>query len=212
MAALRVALLCVALVMAAPSHASPIDRWAQPIAEASARFGIPDAWIRRVMAQESGGETLLAGRPIVSSAGAMGLMQLMPGTWRDMRLTHGLGADPYDPHDNIIAGAAYLRAMYDRFGYPGLFAAYNAGPARYANHLATGRALPAETVAYVAHVAEDAPAGIQARARVPALRPPPPTLFAVLAAGETPPPAAVDSAPAPQASSSLFARLSASAR
>src|SRR3546814_4666575 len=83
------------------------------------------------MQAESAGLTHLHGRPITSRAGAMGLMQLMPGTWAAMRQQHGLGGDPYDPRDNILAGAAYLRAMYDRFGYPGLFAAYNAGPARY---------------------------------------------------------------------------------
>jgi hypothetical protein len=83
----------------------------------------------------------------------MGLMQLMPGTWAAMRWQHGLGADPHDPRDNIMAGAAYLRAIYDRFGYPGLFAAYNAGPARYAEHLATGRPLPGETQRYIASFA-----------------------------------------------------------
>jgi hypothetical protein len=82
----------------------------------------------------------------------MGLMQLMPRTWAEMRQLHGLGADPHDPRDNILAGAAYLRAMYEKFGYPGLFAAYNAGPKRYAEHLVTGRELPSETVAYVAAV------------------------------------------------------------
>jgi hypothetical protein len=82
----------------------------------------------------------------------MGLMQLMPGTWRDMRALLGLGSDPHDPHDNILAGTAYLRLMYDRFGYPALFAAYNAGPARYAAARAGKRSLPAETRAYVAAV------------------------------------------------------------
>lgn len=57
----------------------------------------------------------------------MGLMQLMPATWRDTRELLGLGADPHNAHDNILAGTFYLRPMYDRFGYPGLFAAYNAG-------------------------------------------------------------------------------------
>lgn len=104
------------------------------------------------MRAESVGQTRLNGRPIRSSAGAIGLMQLMPATWADMRRTLGLGADPDDPHDNIVAGSCYLRMMYDRFGYPGLFAAYNAGPARYAAHLATGRALPQETVGYLAQV------------------------------------------------------------
>jgi soluble lytic murein transglycosylase-like protein len=129
-----------------------IDRWALHIKKASARFGIPETWIRRVMRAESGGRTTLGGRPITSSVGAMGLMQLMPGTWAEMRAKHGLGPDPHDPSDNILAGTAYLRAMFDRFGYPGLFAAYNAGPGRYAEHLAGGRRLPAETIFYVAAI------------------------------------------------------------
>jgi soluble lytic murein transglycosylase-like protein len=150
---LRLALLLVAMLCAMPAAAGSMDQWNAHIAEASARFGVPEEWIRRVIRAESGGRTMLAGRPVTSSAGAMGLMQLMPGTWREMRTAHGLGADPYDPRDNILAGTAYLRAMYDRFGYPGLFAAYNAGPARYARHLATGRPLPPETTAYAAALA-----------------------------------------------------------
>jgi hypothetical protein len=87
----------------------------------------------------------------------MGLMQLMPGTWRAMSARLGLDADPFDPRDNIMAGAFYLRLMYDRFGYPGLFAAYNAGPARYALYLSGRRALPAETLAYLDAVTKLAP-------------------------------------------------------
>lgn len=67
-----------------------------------------------------------------------------------MRQRLALGFDPHDPRDNIIAGSCYLRSMYDRFGYPGLFAAYNAGPGRYVDHLASGRPLPAETRVYLA--------------------------------------------------------------
>lgn len=155
MAALRALLLAGLLTLLLPAKATAadrLDRWDRHVAEASARFGVPAEWIRRVMRAESGGRTTLAGRPIVSRAGAMGLMQLMPGTWADMRVRFGLGPDPHDPRDNILAGTAYLRLMHDRFGYPGLFAAYNAGPVRYARHLATGRPLPAETVAYMAAV------------------------------------------------------------
>ena len=129
-----------------------LGRWSPHIAEAAARFGIPEEWIRRVMRAESAGRTALDGRPITSRAGAMGLMQLMPRTWAEMRDLHGLGHDPHNPRDNILAGAAYLRAMFERFGYPGLFAAYNAGPKRYAEHLATGRPLPSETIAYAVAV------------------------------------------------------------
>lgn len=162
MGALRLGLAALALCAAAPVQAQLLEIWRPYIAEASARFGIPAAWIERVMRVESGGRTVLNGRPITSPAGAMGLMQLMPGTWTALRARLGLGRDPHHPRDNILAGAYYLRLMYERFGYPGLFAAYNAGPARYAGHLATGRALPAETRLYVARVA--APARPVARA------------------------------------------------
>jgi soluble lytic murein transglycosylase-like protein len=172
-----VAVAALALMFSSSVRADPVDRWSSQIAEASDRFEIPAEWIRRVIQIESGGRTLLAGNPVVSSAGAMGLMQLMPATWRDMRALLGLGADPFDPRDNILAGTAYLRLMYDRFGYPGLFAAYNAGPARYAEHLASGGRLPAETRAYVARAAG---IGRSAAATVPrSTRQSPAPLFAV---------------------------------
>ncbi|MGQ2930461.1 MAG: lytic transglycosylase domain-containing protein [Sphingopyxis sp.] len=117
------------------------------------RFGVPVPWIERVMVAESGGRTLWNGRPTVSHAGAMGLMQLMPSTWAEMRRRLGLGRDPHAPRDNILAGTLYLRLMYDRFGYPGLFGAYNAGPARYAAYLEGRRALPGETRDYLRKVA-----------------------------------------------------------
>lgn len=131
----------------------PVAQWQPLIAEASARCGVPQAWITRVIRAESGGLTVLAGGPIRSSKGAIGLMQLMPRTWTEMRADLGLGDDPDDPRDNIVAGACYLRRMHDRFGYPGLFAAYNAGPARYAAFLAGRSRLPGETVSYLASVA-----------------------------------------------------------
>ena len=127
------------------SEQQPIDIH---IAEAARRFGIPQPWIRAVMEVES------AGNPrAVSHVGAMGLMQIMPGTWAELRAAHRLGDDPFDPRDNTLGGAAYLRQMYDRFGSPGFLAAYNAGPARYQNYLDTGRALPHETRNYVAILA-----------------------------------------------------------
>ena len=138
----------------ASASASPIDRWQPFVTEASRRFGIPEAWIGAVMAAESGGQTMLDGRPITSYAGAMGLMQLMPETWAELRDRYGLGTDPYDPHDNILAGTAYLRELYARYGYLDLFAAYNAGPARLDDHLANGRPLPDETLGYLATVGQ----------------------------------------------------------
>lgn len=141
----------------ATTNEPAIERWNGHIREASERFEIPEAWIRRVIRAESGGRTQLGGRPITSPAGAMGLMQLMPATWTEMRSKYRLGPDPHDPRDNILAGTAYLRAMYDRFGYPGLFAAYNAGPGRYEEHVASGKPLPAETVAYLAALSLNPP-------------------------------------------------------
>jgi soluble lytic murein transglycosylase-like protein len=135
---------------------SPVDRWSPFIVEASARFGIPESWVRAVMRAESGGRAMLDGQPITSRAGAMGLMQLMPETWAEFRVRLGLGNDAYDPHDNILAGTAYLRALYERYGYPGLFAAYNAGPARFDDHLLGGRPLPDETLAYLATLGQPA--------------------------------------------------------
>src|SRR3546814_4856787 len=127
-----------------------LDRWQPFIAEAATRFDMPEAWIRAVIQAESGGRTRLGGRPITSPAGALGLMQVMPDTYEAMRAQHGLGDAPHDPRDHILAGAAYLRALYERFGFPGLFAAYNAGPGRYAEHPREGRPLPAAPLAYLA--------------------------------------------------------------
>jgi hypothetical protein len=149
----------VLLAVAGIAHAEPVapeqhnvaaaaDPISTMVAEASQRFGIPASWIRAVMQVESFGDVRA-----LSPKGAMGLMQIMPESWATLRSRYGLGADPYDAHDNILAGAAYLRELLDRYGSPGFLAAYNAGPARYEDHLATGRALPAETQAYVATLA-----------------------------------------------------------
>ena len=147
------------LILAAPvastAHAqqTPVERpsrsdpYGPYIAEAAQRFGVPEAWIRAVMRVESAGDVRA-----ISSAGAMGLMQIMPATWSELRVRHRLGGNPYDPRDNILAGTAYLREMYDRYGSPGFLAAYNAGPGRYEEHLA-GRPLPAETRAYLTKLA-----------------------------------------------------------
>ena len=152
MAAMRSIAAAALLVLATPARADPVAQWRPLMAEASIRFGIPATWIERVMRAESGGRTTLGGRPIRSRAGAIGLMQLMPATWAEMRARLALGNNPDDPRDNILAGTLYLRLMYGRFGYPGLFAAYNAGPGAYAAYLAGRRALPRETLVYLAAV------------------------------------------------------------
>ena len=125
-----------------------VDPFAAFVAEASKRFSVPEQWIRALMHVESGGK--LRSR---SRKGAMGLMQIMPKTWAELRARYGLGANPFDPHDSIVAGTAYIRELQDRYGTPGFLAAYNAGPGRYERHLATGRPLPDETQLYVATLA-----------------------------------------------------------
>jgi soluble lytic murein transglycosylase-like protein len=152
MGALSRLIPAVLLLGASPAQADAVDQWRPLIEEASTRFAIPVSWIERVIRAESRGLTMLHRRPIRSRAGAMGLMQLMPATWRQMRARLGLGANPDDPRDSILAGTYFLRLMYDRFGYPGLFGAYNAGPGAYASYLAGKRRLPNETSAYLALV------------------------------------------------------------
>jgi hypothetical protein len=136
---------------APPSQISSpqIERWQPLISEAAHRFNIPKDWIAAVMRLESGGLTVFDGKPITSSAGAMGLMQLMPATYADLRARYGLGVDPYDPHDNVMAGAAYLHEMFVRYGHPNLFAAYHAGPGRLDAFLAGLKPLPEATQNYL---------------------------------------------------------------
>jgi soluble lytic murein transglycosylase-like protein len=155
---LLIAATCALIVQphcaSAPASATTgVTAWQPEIDRAAANFGLPQAWVGAVMARESGGRTTLHGQPIRSSAGAMGLMQLMPKTYADLQSQYGLGADAYAPRDNILAGTAYLRQMYTRYGYPGMFAAYNAGPGRFDAYLAGKRPLPDETIAYLSAIA-----------------------------------------------------------
>lgn len=153
---LHIALAALVLFGGAPAFgqdaAEPLQRRvvdiASHVAEASQRFGLPEDWIYAVVRTESAGRV-----GAISPAGAMGLMQLMPGTWARQRARFGLGADPFDPRDNIMAGASYLRELYDSYGASGFLAAYNAGPGRYEQWRDGGRPLPAETRVYVAKIA-----------------------------------------------------------
>ncbi|MEQ7155119.1 lytic transglycosylase domain-containing protein [Brevundimonas aurifodinae] len=132
----------------APAPERAADPIAAAISEASIRFAVPEPWIRAVMRVESAGNV-----DAVSHAGAMGLMQVMPDTYAELRIRHGLGSDPFDVRDNILAGTAYLREMFDRYGSPGFLAAYNAGPGRWEQHIYGGRPLPGETTRYLARLA-----------------------------------------------------------
>lgn len=131
--------------------------WSPPVSnaytsfveEAAQRFGIAPAWIWTVMRVESAGNPRARSR-----VGAMGLMQLMPATWAGLTARHGLGSDPFDIRANILGGAAYLRAMFDRYGdLASALAAYNAGPTRVDGWRKGTKVLPAETIAYVARIA-----------------------------------------------------------
>jgi len=129
------------------------DPWGPYIREASAKYDIPEIWIRALMRVESGGREYNAnGDLITSPVGAMGLMQVMPATYDELRDRYNLGDDPFNPHDNIMAGVAYMREMYDLYGSPGFLAAYNAGPARLDDYLSNTRGLPDETRRYVAMI------------------------------------------------------------
>lgn len=182
----------------------PSDPWGPYIREASQRFDVPETWIREVMRQES------AFRPNATSrAGAMGLMQVMPGTYRELQARYALGPNPYHPWNSVMAGTAYIREMYELFGNPGFLAAYNAGPRRFEDFLWGGRGLPAETRNYVARIApriagaapnRRAPPEIYAAAEIPHVIPAGPrqgdraTMLA-LRDQRTPPPSIREGAP-----------------
>ena len=96
-----------------------VSRWKDLIARASKITGVPERLLAAVMQQESGGNPRAG-----SHAGAQGLMQLMPATARGQGVTN-----TWDPWQNLLGGAKYLRQQLDKFGDTRLaLAAYNAGP------------------------------------------------------------------------------------
>lgn len=166
-----------------PGEATASYRTSDPVPyfveAASRRFGIPVRWIRAVIDVESAGDVSAR-----SPKGAMGLMQIMPDTWVELRLRYNLGNDPYDPYDNILAGTAYLRELRDRYGAPGFLAAYNAGPARYEEHL-VGRPLPAETQIYLQKLVPIIGGDIAGSCAVASLRPSGGALFVMRSESST---------------------------
>jgi len=141
------------VAMAPPRDASRGSSMCAPhAAEAAQRSRLSEAVILRVMHVESRGRA-----NAISPKGAMGCMQIMPATWRYLTRRHGLGDDPWNARFNMIGGALYLAELARRFGFPGAYAAYNAGPERYARHVRGVTTLPAETVAYMASLSGASP-------------------------------------------------------
>jgi hypothetical protein len=137
----------------AMSPAQLIKRWSPITTKASKRFGVPLLWINAVMRLESGGRTMLSqNQRMISDKGALGLMQVLPGTFAEMRAQYGLGADVFDPRNNINAGTAYLKWLRGKYGFPAMFAAYNAGPGQVDDVMAHTKVLPAETRTYMAGI------------------------------------------------------------
>jgi len=98
------------------STSAQVKAW---IKQASAQHGLDPCLVQALMEAESGGNA-----SAVSPKGAKGLMQIMPGTAKDLKLD-----DPFDPSANIDAGSRYLRDQLKAFGDVRLaLAAYNAGP------------------------------------------------------------------------------------
>lgn len=160
---------------AAMSPRELMARWEPFVAEAARRFDVPPDWIRAVIRMESGGRTLMGeNMAITSSMGAMGIMQVLPQTYADMRAQYGLGEDPYDPHDNVIAGTGYLKWLFGKYGNPGMFAAYNDGPGNLEAFLNRGRELPQETHNYVSGISRmlgQAPVGLERLTKLSFTRP-----------------------------------------
>ena len=116
---------------------------------AAARHGIDPALLRGLVRQESGFDPRAR-----SAAGAMGLTQLMPATAASLGVT-----DPFDPEENVMGGAAYLRQQLDRFnGDERLaLAAYNAGPGAVLRY--NGVPPYQETMQYISRVLSSAGTG-----------------------------------------------------
>jgi hypothetical protein len=106
---------------AASPHSGRVDRAFidETIRQAARRYSLPEAFVRAIIQVESSFKV-----KALSYKGAMGLMQLMPGTAKDMGVT-----DPWDPYQNIMGGTRFLRVLANRFNgdLPKVISAYHAG-------------------------------------------------------------------------------------
>ncbi|HRQ82687.1 MAG TPA: transglycosylase SLT domain-containing protein, partial [Azospirillaceae bacterium] len=124
-----------------------VRAWDDPISRLAAQYGVPADFVRRIMQQESGGRS-----DLVSSAGAVGAMQVLPRTFSEVAKRYGIAGTVNDPAANLEAGVAYLSEQLRAFGSQDL-AAYNAGPGRVRQYLDAARPLPTETRNYMSAVA-----------------------------------------------------------
>lgn len=123
---------------------SGFHKYENEIISAAEKVGLPKEIAIHAAFKETG--NLRNPETARSRAGAIGVMQLMPGTARE------LGVDPYNPQENIMGGVVYLKKLYDKYQDPQLtLMAYNAGPGRLDRALKSERgisSLPQETLAY----------------------------------------------------------------
>ncbi|WP_199230934.1 transglycosylase SLT domain-containing protein [Azospirillum sp. TSO5] len=123
------------------------DDIVEAIKESAKNNGVPEEWALALARQESDFQQFKNGKLYTSQAGAIGVMQLMPGTART------LGVNAADPYENIDGGIRYYKQLHDQFGDWGIAAgAYNAGPGRMRNYLDDERPLPGETVNHMLKV------------------------------------------------------------
>jgi soluble lytic murein transglycosylase-like protein len=131
------------------------EQYRTPIAQAEAKYGIPESLLARLLHQESRFRPEIINGSTVSSAGAQGIAQFMPGTARELEI------DPLNVNQSIDAAAKYLRRQFDRFGaWSDALGAYNWGPGNWNSYLNTGRGArgqvrPLENVNYVSQILND---------------------------------------------------------
>lgn len=132
------------------------QKWAPVIAAAEQQYGIPTGLLARQAYEESGYQTNVINGTQPSSAGALGILQLMPQYFTSVQVPIPFSTGAIE--GQIAQAAGYLRQLYNQFGNWGYaLAAYNAGPGTVQNVLAGTQTLPAQTQNYVSQILADVP-------------------------------------------------------